>query len=186
MCLMGKRKLVFLSLFFVMSFIFAEEQVRAKMLIMGWHFAEEDTSTQTNMAIDAIIRYAEAARFQMNSYERYTPSCKIELYRVHKDNFYNGDYFTNVRVFIYINDIINLDAEYSDIIIFDGADYHDRYIEMDFYIHYNGVPSKYKLVLYYNGYNWIRNNKGNNQYELISRDNEAYDFFVSEINKLRR
>jgi hypothetical protein len=87
------KKLFFLSLFFVISFIFAEEQFRGRMLIMGWSFVEEDTSIQTNIAIDAIIKYAEAAKYQMNSYEKSNSSCKIELYRVYKDNYYDGDFF---------------------------------------------------------------------------------------------
>ena len=187
MCLMGKKKLMFLSLFFVMSFIFAEEQLRGKMIIMGWRFTEEDTATQTNMAVNAIIRYAEAARFQMSSNERYNPSCKIELYRVYKDDFYNGEIFEDARVYIYINNILDDIIKMSNGIFFNGGnDYHDRYIEIDFYIFYNGMSSKYKLVLYYNDYNWIENNRGNNQYELISMDDTAYDFFIYEIEKLRR
>jgi hypothetical protein len=185
---MGKRELVALFLYFVMSFTFAEEQNRGKSLIMGWFFDEEDTSIQTNMAINAIINYAEAARLQMNSSERYNSSCKIELYRVYRDVFYDGEYFEMPRVFIYINMDIIIDSmiEDSNILIFESEDYHDRYIEIDFYIIYNEVPSKYKLVLYYNDYNWIKSNKGNNRYELISRDDGAYDFFINEVGKLRR
>jgi hypothetical protein len=187
MCFIGKRKRIFLSLFFVVSFLFAEEQIRGRMLIMGWFFEEEDTSIQTNMAIDAIIKYAQAARYQMNSKERYNPSSKIELYRVYEDYSYDGENFEGVSVYIYINNnIINSVEEYPGKILFAGDDYHDRYIEIDFYIIYNKIPSKYKLVMYYNGYNWMSNNKGDNRYKLISRDDDAYNFFIYEIEKLRR
>jgi hypothetical protein len=187
MFFIGLKKLAFLSLFFAVSFIFAEEQFRGKMLIMGWSFAADDTSIQTNIAIDAITKYAEAAKDQMNSYERFNSSCKIELYRVYKDNYYDGDFFEDPCVFVYINSaILDVDIINQSIIIFDSDDYHDRYIEIDFYIVYNGIPSKYKLVLYYNDYNWIKNNEGSNQYELVRSGDDAYNFFISEIEKLRR
>jgi hypothetical protein len=96
-------------------------------------------------------------------------------------------FFEYPRVFVYINsEIMDSDITDPNIIIFYSDDYHDRCIEIDFYNNYNGVPSKYKLVLYYNNYNWIKNNKGNNQYELIGGGDDAYDFFISEIEKLRR
>jgi hypothetical protein len=173
----GKKALVVLPFLLAASFIFGDEQQMGRMLIMGWIFSREDTSIQTNTAIDAVIKYAEAAKNQMDSYERLNPSCKIELYRVHKDNYYDGGFFEDTRFFVYIN---------SNILENDGADYHDRYIEIDFYITSNGIPAKYKLVLYYNNYNWLKNNKKNNQYELISWDDNAYGFFISEIEKLRR
>jgi hypothetical protein len=173
----GKRGLISLLCLFVVSFIFGEEQYMGKMLIMGWGFFGEDTSMQTNIAIDAVIKYAEAAKAQMNSYEIFNPSCKIELYRVYKDDHYEGEFFEDIRVFVYIN---------SNAIKNDGLDYYDRYIEIDFYIIYDGVPSKYKLVLYYNNYNWLKNNKENGQYELIDKGDSAYEFFISEIEKLRR
>jgi hypothetical protein len=185
---MGKKELAALFLFFVVSFTFAQEQFRGRFLIMGWSFVDEDTSIQTNIAIDAIINYAAAARLQMSSEEEYNPSCKIELYRVNRDNFYNGGSFETSRIYIYVNinnttDSLTYD---SNIVIFGGEDYHDRYIEIDFYIIHNEIPSKYKLVLYYNDYNWIKSNKGNNQYELISRDDGAFNFFISEVEKLKR
>ncbi|MDR1230015.1 MAG: hypothetical protein LBK61_01295 [Spirochaetaceae bacterium] len=182
------KKLMFLSLFFAISFVFAEEQFRGRMLIMGRYFAEEDTSTQTNIAIDAIIKYAEDAKYQMNSYERFNYSCKIELYRVGKDSYYNGGLFEDSRIFVYIKAEITDSAiiSNSNIIEFSGNDYHDRCIEIDFYIVHNETPSKYKLVLYYNNYNWLENNEGNNQYELFEKDDSAYDFFIYELEKLRR
>jgi hypothetical protein len=181
-----KKISVFLVLLFISFSIFAEEHDIGKMLIMGWYFDEDDTSIQTNMAINAIINYAEAARLRMNSYERYDSSCKTELYRVYNDVFYDGRYFEISSVFIYINITMDSMIKNSNIIIFQSEDYHDRSIEIDFFIIYNEIPSKYKLVLYYNDYNWIKNNKGNNQYELISRGDRAYDFFINEIRKLRR
>ncbi|MDR1221583.1 MAG: hypothetical protein LBL07_01715 [Tannerella sp.] len=184
---MEKKKLASLLLFFVISFIFAEEQFRERMLIMGWDFVEEDSSIQTNIAIDAIIKYAEAAKYQMNSYEKFDPSCKIELYRVHNDNYYDGEFFEYSRIFVYVNSaVVDSYIINPNIIIFDSDDYHDRYIEIDFYIIPDGIPSKYKLVFYYNNYNWIENNKGNNRYELTEKGDNAYDFFISEIEKLRR
>jgi len=155
---------------------------------MGWEFVEEDTSVQTNKAVDAIIRYAEAAKSQMEAYERYNPSCKIELY---KDKSYSSNSTRADGVYIYIAFTITSDddidvIEDSNIIILNSHDYHDRCIEIVFYINYRGTPSKYKLVLYYNNQNLIENNKENNRYELISRGNTAYDFFISEIQKLRR
>jgi hypothetical protein len=171
-----------------MPFIFAEEQFgREKMLIMGWNFVEEDTSIQTNIAIDAILKYADAAKYQMNSYEKFNPSCKIELYRIYRDSYYDGDFFEDPCVFVYINSRIrDFDIINQNTIIFYSDDYHDRYIEIDFYIFYNGIPSKYKLVLYYNNYSWIENNQESNQYELIGTGEDAYGFFIYEINKLRR
>jgi hypothetical protein len=173
----GKKGLVFLLFLFFASFNFGDERYMERMLIMGWTFAEEDTSIQTNIAIDAMVKYAEAAKTQMNSYERFTPSCKIELYRVYKDNYYEGESFEDARVYVYINSNVAENGSFN---------YHDRYIEIDFYIIYNGMPSKYKLVLYYNGYNWLRTNKGNNRYELVARDDNAYDFFIAGLERLRR
>jgi hypothetical protein len=157
------------------------------MLIMGWAFSEEDTSIQTGIAIDAILKYAEAAKYQMNSYEKFDQSCKIELYKVYKDAYYDGEFFEYSQFFVYINSsVTNSDIIDPNIISFTGDDYYDRCIEIDFYIIYNGMPSKYKLVLYYNDYAWLETNKGNNQYELIAKDDNAYDFFISAIEKLRR
>jgi hypothetical protein len=73
-----------------------------RLLIMGWDFVEEDTSIQTNIAIDTIIKYADAAKYQMNFYEKINSSCKIELYRVYKDSYYDGELFENPCVFVYI------------------------------------------------------------------------------------
>jgi hypothetical protein len=185
----GKKGLMFLLFLFFVSSVFGDDvQYRGKMLIMGWGFFEEDTSIQTNIAIDAVIKYAEAAKYQMNSYEKFDPSCKIELYRVHSDNsYYDGEFFEHPRIFVYVNSaVVDYNIINPNTMIFDSDDYHDRYIEIDFYIIHNGIPSKYKLVFYYNNYNWIKNNKGNNRYELIGRDDNAYDFFISEIEKLRR
>ncbi|GHT81458.1 hypothetical protein FACS1894130_13190 [Spirochaetia bacterium] len=148
---------------------FTEEHLTGKMLIMGWNFEEEDSPLQTNIAIDAIIKYVEASKYQMNSFEKNNPSCRMELYR--EKPIYEYESFQN-SFFMYIN----IKDDY----------YHDRYIEIDFYIIHNEIPSKFKLVLNYNNYKWSKNNEEKNQYEIIMKGDSAYDFFISEIEKLRR
>jgi hypothetical protein len=165
-----KKKIAYLLFLFAASGIFAEESVtiNTKTLIMGWAFEEEDSYVQTNLAVDAALKYAEAALYQMNSYEKYDTSCRIELYKEKFDYIY----FTG-SVYIYIN---GKSAE----------DYHDRYIEINFYTGKNGIGVKYKLVLYYNGYNWMKNNPDVDEWDLILNDMPAYNFFVYEIEKFRR
>jgi hypothetical protein len=169
MRIIAKRKMAAILLFFAASAVFAEDHLSGKMLIMGWQFAEEDTPARTNIAIDAMIKYAEAAEYQMSS-EIPGPSCRIELY---KSIFSYDDADFVEGVYIYIN------SKNED-------DYRDRYIEINFYIFYNGLPEKYKLVLNYNNYNWLRKNDEKRLWTLVMRDKPAYDFFVSEIEKLRR
>jgi hypothetical protein len=163
----GFMSLLLLSIAFS---VFAEEHLTGKMLIMGWRFEENDTSLQTNIAIDAIMKYAEASKYQMNSYEEYNPSCRVELYQ--EKHFYDYESFKN-GYFIYIN----TKSE---------GDYHNRYMEINFYIVYDGLPSKCKLVFNYNNYRWLKNNDEKDMWELIMNGESAYDFFVSEIEKLRR
>jgi hypothetical protein len=144
-----------------------------KQLILGWHFANEDTSQQTNIAIKAALRYAEAARYQMESYERYNPSCKIELYR--EKSLHSLDEDDEGGVFIYINER-------------DNNEYHNRYIEITFYKMYDmykRLYSRYTLVLYYNNYNWLEKNM-RDRFELLEEGEAAFNYFVSEIKKFIR
>jgi hypothetical protein len=175
--MVNRSKGLVLLLLLVVSFISAQENYSGRTLIMGWEFAEDDTSLQTNIAIDAITGYAEAAKYQMYSSEKYNPSCKIELYRVYKDDYYDdGEHFETARVYVYIN---------SNVLNNDHFDYHNRYIEINFYIIYNGKPLKYMLILYYNNYNWIEN-YNEEDYKLVATGDNAYYFFISEIEKLKR
>jgi hypothetical protein len=169
MRVMAKKKLVSLLLFFIVSAVFAEEHLLGKMLIMGWRFAEEDTAAQTNVAIDALVNYAEAAKHQMSS-ELASSSGQIRLYKL---NYPYGNTVFQEGVFIYIN------RKSED-------DYFNRFIEINFYILHNGSPEEYKLVLNYNNYNWLKNNDEKDLWMPVMRDSPAYDFFISAIEKLRR
>ncbi|MDR1419791.1 MAG: hypothetical protein LBI86_05415 [Treponema sp.] len=167
-----KKNSLFLSLLLCVTFSIYPEKINeeGKQLIFGWIFAEEDTALQTNIAIEAALKYAEAARYQMNSYERYSPSCKMELYRENAA-YYDGD----AGVYVYINSG-------------DSVDYHDRYIEISFYLYnaYNGFLEKYLLVIYYNNYNWLEKNNGPKELALLERGGPAFDFFVSAMKKFGR
>jgi hypothetical protein len=169
MRVMAKKSLVSLLLFFTVSAVFSEEHLLGKMLIMGWRFVEEDASAQTNIAIDAIVNYAEAAKYQMSS-EVSSPSAQIRLYKSH---YPRGDTQFQEGVFIYIN------RKSED-------DYFNRFIEINFYIFHNGLPEEYKLVLNYNDYNWLKNNDEKDLWNPVMRDNPAYDFFISALEELRR
>jgi uncharacterized protein (UPF0333 family) len=172
MCIVAKKRIkkgfIFLVLLFVAFYIFFDVYYTGKMLIMGWGFDIHDTSLQTNMAIDAILNYVSAAKQHMTSEERYDPSCRIELY----ENIfgYNRSYD---EVYIYIN------RKSED-------DYFDRYIEIDFYITQNGYADKYKLVLNFNGYKWSEDTSEKGTWELVLRNEPAYDSFISWIETLRR
>jgi hypothetical protein len=142
---------------------------------MGWYFMNEDSARQTNIAIEAILKYVEAARYQMESYEKYNPSCKIELYR-DKYILYSPEKNERGRVFIYIDDRNN-------------SDYHNRYIEINFSIRnsfFGKLFHKYILVLYYNNYNWLENDNREYYFELLEEDEQAFNYFVSRIERLRR
>jgi hypothetical protein len=146
-----------------------------KQLIMGWVFTNEDSAQQTNVAIEAILKYVEAARYQMESYEKYNPSCEIELYR-DKYMVHSPEENESGRVFIYV-------IERSD------SDYHDRYIEINFYIKediFDKLFHKYILVLYYNNYNWLENNNGEYYFELLKKGGSAFNYFISKIEEFRR
>jgi hypothetical protein len=162
------KVLIFLSLLFVMSNVFPEEHLTGKMLIMGWNFIPNDTALQTNLAVDALQRYVEAAYYQMISEEGYEGSCRIELYA----SVYRYDRL-NEGVFIYI---------YSKSV----DHYLNRFIEIDFYIMRNGYALKYKLVLNYHNYKWSEDIEEKNTWELALKDEPAYDFFVSYLETLRR
>jgi hypothetical protein len=172
-----KRIILSLAVLFLSFYINAEEyELVGKQLIMGWYFEAQDTYSQSNIAIDAILKYAEAAEYQMNSYERYAPSCQIELYRERILHDGNED----AGVFIYINN--------------KSEDYHDRYIEINFYVHENAVIDfairerarvRYKLVFFYNGYNFWDSGEERYSWYLVSKDKAARDFFISEIKKMK-
>jgi hypothetical protein len=172
MCIMAKNGIksgfIFLFLLFATISIFSEEHFIGKMLIMGWSFENNDTSLQTNIAIDSILKYVEAAKYQMTSEERYNPSCRIELY----ENIY-GYNRSSEGVYIYIN------RKSVD-------DYFNRYIEIDFFIVQNRLAAKYKLVLNFNDYKWSEDNDEKNTWELVIKNEPAYDFFVSWIETLKR
>lgn len=141
-----------------------------RMLIMGWEFDNNDTSIQTNIAIEAIIMYVEAAKYQMSS-ELTSPSPRIELY---KSNIsYEDITYPQGGVFIYINSKSR-------------HDYLDRYVEIVYYILNNGQQEEYKLILNYNNYRWLENNNEKYLWTLVASDQSAYDFFILEIKKLRR
>jgi hypothetical protein len=163
-----KRWFIFLVLLFVAFCIFPEEHYTGKMLIMGWGFDTNDTSLQTNIAIDAILNYVSAAKLHMTSEERYDPSCRIELY----ENIFGYNRLYD-EVYIYIN------RKSED-------DYFDRYIEVNFYIVQNGFAGKYKLVLNFNGYKWSADTDEKGAWELALRNEPAYDFFVSWLETHRR
>jgi hypothetical protein len=167
MCKVVKKGFIFLFLMFVTFGVFSEEYYIGKMLIFGWSFSKNDTSLQTNIAIDSLLKYVEAAKNQMISSERYNPSCKIGLYKDISRHNRSHD-----AVYIYINrDIID--------------DYFYRHIEVDFYIAQNAA--KYKLILNSNDdYEWSEDTIDENTWELINRDDPAYNFFVFWIDALRR
>jgi hypothetical protein len=172
MCILAKKRIkkgfIFLVLLFVAFCIFPEEHYTGKMGIMGWRFDTHDTSLQTNIAIDAILKYVSAAKQHMTSEERYDPSCRIELY----ENIY-GYNRSHDEVYIYIN------RKSED-------DYFDRYIEIDFYIPQNEYADKYKLLLNFNGYKWSEDTDEKDTWELVFKNEPAYDFFVSWIETLRK
>jgi len=163
-----KKILVLLFLFTVTINTFSQVHETGRMLIMGWAFEEKDTSLQTNIAINAILSYVEAAKYQMMSEERYNPSFQIELYR--NINFYEP---LHEGVFIYINSR-------------DTEDYFDRFIEINFYIRQSNWEILYKLVLNYNNYNWLKNNDESDMWEFILNGEPAYNFFISWLELLRR
>jgi hypothetical protein len=168
---------MFLSLFFAVSFVFAEEHFTGKMLIMGWGFDENDTRMQTNTAISAIIKYLEAAIYQMDYDENDEPSTVIELYE-RTDARYAGD---RESVYIYLN-------TRSD------EDYMDRCIEISFYIlideQYGSkryVLQKYTLIVSHKNYSWaeaVQEDKGS--WRLIMKNDNAYEFFINYLERLRR
>jgi hypothetical protein len=164
-----KKKIVYLLFLFAVLGIFAEEpETMKKTLIMGWAFAEEDSRLQTNLAVNAALKYAEAALYQMSSYEKYDSSCQIELYR----EMYDYENFTG-GVYVYI-------------VSGNEKDYHNRYIEINFYTVENGSSTKYKLALYYNDYSRMKNDPEMDGWNLISSDIPAYKFFVHEIKRFER
>jgi len=170
MRLMGKRKLMFLSLFFVMSFIFAQEHLTGKMLIMGWGFDENDTRAQTNTAINAMIKYVEAAIYQMSYDESDEPSTLIELYK-RTDARYTRN---REGVYIYFN-------------IRDAQDYMDRYVEINFYSLVDGRNNAqlYKLIISHKNYRWASQDE-RDAWNLMMKNDNAHDFFIDYIEKLRR
>ena len=175
MRLMGKRKLIFLSLFFATSFIFAQEHLTGKMLIMGWGFDERDTRMQTNTAINAIIKYLEAAIYQMNYDENDEPATLIELY-----TRTDARYTRNMEgVYIYFN--IRSDADS------DEGDYLDRYMEINFYILGDGrnYAQLYKLIISHKNYRWSSQDE-RGSWNLVMRNDNAHDFFIDYIEKLKR
>jgi hypothetical protein len=144
------------------------EHYTGKMLIMGWGFTKEDTPLQNNIAIDAILSYAEAAKYQMMWDIDDNPVCQIELY---------------ASIFSYIR---NYEAVYIYINVKDADNVLDRYIEIDFYANQNNASLLYKLVLNFNNYKWAANADERGQWKLIMEKEPAYDFFVSWVNSLRR
>ena len=168
--MMEKRKPMLLFLFFVMSFIVAQEHRAGNMLIMGWGFEESDTPMQTNTAINAIIRYLDAARYQMSYDVSNEPSCLMELYK--ETEVYDIDV---EDVYIYIN------RRSEDNIM-------DRYIEFDFFILTEGqtYAERYKLILSHVNYGWTLTQSERNSWRLIMKNDKAYDFFANHIRKFRR
>ncbi|MDR1506202.1 MAG: hypothetical protein LBI67_03785 [Treponema sp.] len=173
---MKKSILIFLLLLFGFTAYADKWDEESTQLIFGWAFEDRDTDIQTNIAIEAILKYMEAARHQMNSYERYNPSCQIELYR--KLSLSYNDDFVDVKaggaVFIYITS-----RSRGDI------DYHNRYIVVNFFLPEGKRFRGYKLVLYHNNYNWLEGYNGEAM-ELYEEDEPAFDFFISEVTKFRR
>jgi hypothetical protein len=49
-----------------------------------------------------------------------------------------------------------------------------------------GTGVKYRPVLYYNGYDWMKNNPERDEWNLILNDMPAYKFFVYAIEKFRK
>ena len=170
-----KKRIIILSFMLIFStfFAFSETNETGKMLIMGWEFNENDPVLQTNIAIDAILHYLEAAKLQMSS-ELSSTSPHIELYKFvypFDDIIYNKG-----AAFIYID----LKSNSVD-------DYFDRYIEIIFYVIVNGLQENYKLVLNYQNYSWVKNNDIKLLFwKLILEDELAYNFFITEINNFRR
>jgi hypothetical protein len=137
------------------------------MVIFAWTFDKNDTSLQTNNAIKSILNYVEAAKYQMISVERYDPSCQIGLY---KNLFEQNRSYESVN--IYIN------REVID-------DYFYRHIEIDFYVVHDAV--RYKLILNCNeDYKWSEDTIDKDSWELVYKNEIAYDFFVSWIETHRR
>ena len=141
-----------------------------QMLILGWQFVDIDTADQTNIAIDAIFGYIEAAKNQMSS-ELSSSLPRIELFKYNLA--FNDIVYPLGAVFIYIN---------SRSI----HDYFDRYIEIRFYIVKNGIKELYNLVINYQNYNWLDNNDSMQYWTLIMEDEQAYNHFISELNSFRR
>ena len=170
MCLMEKRKMIFLSLFFATSFVFAQEHLTGRMLIMGWGFDDNDTQAQTNTAINAIIKYFEAAIYQMSYDESDEPSTLIELYK-RIDTRYTRDW---EGVYIYLN-------------VRDDQNYMDRYIEINFYIlgDERNNAQLYKLIISNKNYRWSSQSE-RGAWNLIMRNDNAHDFFINYIEKLKR
>jgi hypothetical protein len=153
---------------FISINLFSEEHSTGKMLIMGWGFTEEDTPLQTNIAIDAILHYAEAAKHQMMWDENDGYVCQIELY-VSKYQYMQ----TFEGVYIYIN------SKDPDNVL-------DRYIEIDFYINQDNVSLAYKLVLNFNNYKWSADTDEKGIWRLVMEKEPAYDFFFFFFNNLRK
>ena len=170
MYLTKKRKLIFLSLFFVISFIFSEEHSTGQMLIMGWGFDETDTQMQTNNAINAIRNYLEAAKYQMSYDESGKPSSLIELYKK-TDVYYNMDVDD---VFVYINtrsgDVLDRSFEFYFCILADGRTHAEIY----------------KLIVSHIDYSWTLTQDESNSWGLIMKNDDAYNFFVNHIEKYRK
>jgi hypothetical protein len=165
--LMCKKNFIFLFLIFVTFVAFSEEYYTGKMLIFGWTFEKSDTTLQNNLAVDSILNYVSAAKYQMTSSERYNPSCRIGLYQ---------NVFEHNRaypaVYVYIN------REILD-------DYFYRHIEIDFYVAQDAV--KYKLILNSNDdYEWSENSIEKDSWELVYKNETAYDIFVSWMETLRK
>jgi hypothetical protein len=145
-----------------------------KQLILGWGIEREDSDLQTNMAIDSLLKYLEAAKYQMWSFEKEIPSCQIELYR---NRLYFEDMFDEEEInqgfYVYINNRSK-------------SDYYDRYIEINLYLLENRIPVWYKLVIYYNNYNWFNRSDEKEYLEFVLRGEDAYELFINKIEELRR
>jgi hypothetical protein len=162
-----KKGFILLFLIFVTSGVYSEDHFSGRMIIFGWAFDEYDSSVQANNAINTILKYIEAARYQMISSERYNPSCQIGLY---KSKYGHDRFYETVHIFI--------TRDYTD-------DYYYRHIEVDFYNPDNAVL--YKLILNSNDdYKWSEGTLEKNAWELVYKNEQAYDIFISWIERLKR
>ena len=165
-----KRKLFLIAFLALLSpVIFAQNHLSGKMMIMGWGFIEEDSALQTNNAIDAFLRYAEAARLQTTWDENDNPAGRIELYEFVYEFFY--DY----------------EAAYISINVADKGDVLNRFIEIDFYTTDNYITMNgYKLVFSYSGYKWQEDEDEKGLWNIALTGDNAYNFFRSWLNGLRQ